>query len=105
MCTHPIDLVGIHVLHYAHGNEHTWTHDAVHDTFITIMWDIGFHMGQEQLHTLPSTTFNFTCWRVNIVLAKDDIHTLTDIVIVDPMWTYLLPWSCVTQELDVFNAT
>jgi hypothetical protein len=104
MCTHPIDLVGIHFLHCAHGNKRTWIHDAVHDTFITIMGDIGFHMGREQLHTLPSTTFNFICQQVNIVLTKDDIHALTDIVIVDPMRTYLLPWSCATQELDAFNA-
>jgi len=48
MCTHPIDLVSIHFLHCAHGNEHTWIHGAVHDTFITIMGDID-HI---QLHLL-----------------------------------------------------
>jgi hypothetical protein len=26
----------IHILHYAHGNEHMGTHDAIHNTFIVI---------------------------------------------------------------------
>jgi hypothetical protein len=35
------------------------THDAILDTFVTIvMQDVGFHVGLEQLHALPSTTFN-----------------------------------------------
>jgi hypothetical protein len=29
MCTHPIDPMGIHFLCCFHGNEHTWTHDAI----------------------------------------------------------------------------
>jgi hypothetical protein len=50
--------MGIHLSHYAHGNEHTKTHDAIHDTFATIVRDVGFHKGQKQLHALRSTTFN-----------------------------------------------
>jgi hypothetical protein len=50
--------MGIHFLHYAFGNERTKTHDAIHDTFATIMWDVGFHVGREQLHVLPSNMFN-----------------------------------------------
>jgi hypothetical protein len=42
VCTHPIDLMGIHVLHCAHGNEHTWTHDVIHYTFATIVGAIAF---------------------------------------------------------------
>jgi len=45
VCTHPIDPMGIHLLHYVHGNECTWTHDAIRDTFAAIMQDVGFHMG------------------------------------------------------------
>jgi len=56
-----------------------------------------FPHGTKKLHTLPSTTFNSTCWWVNIVFTKDDIHTLTNIIIVDPMWACLFPWSCTTQ--------
>jgi hypothetical protein len=37
VCTHPIDLMGIHLLRRAHGNERTWTHDALCDTFATIV--------------------------------------------------------------------
>jgi hypothetical protein len=36
MCTHPIDLMGIHLLHCVHGNERTWTQDAIHNTFAPI---------------------------------------------------------------------
>jgi hypothetical protein len=104
MCTHRINHVGIHFLHCVHGKERTWIHDAVHDAFITIAWNVGFHMWSKQLHALPSTIINSTCQQVNIVLTKDDIHTLVDIVIVNPMQAYLLPWFCATQELDAFNA-
>jgi hypothetical protein len=37
VCTHSINLMGIHLLHYAHGNEHMGTHDAIHNTFVIIM--------------------------------------------------------------------
>ncbi len=46
MCTHPIDCMGIHLLCYAHGNECTRTHDAVCNTFVAIVWDVGFHWGE-----------------------------------------------------------
>jgi hypothetical protein len=36
VCTHPIDLMGIHLLHCAHSNEHTGTHDVIHNTFSAI---------------------------------------------------------------------
>jgi hypothetical protein len=40
------------------GNEHIRTHDAIRDTFAAIAQDADFHVGQEQLHALLSTTFN-----------------------------------------------
>jgi hypothetical protein len=58
MCIHLIDPMGIHFLCYAHGNEHIRIHDAIHDPFVTIVRDASFHVGQEQLQALPSTTFN-----------------------------------------------
>jgi hypothetical protein len=76
--------MGIHLLHYVHGNECIGTHDAIHDTFATIAQDASFHMGREQLHVFPSTTFNFFRRRINIVLTKDDIHNLVDVVITNP---------------------
>jgi hypothetical protein len=62
VCTHPIDLMGIHLLHCGHGNERTRTHDVICSTFATIVQDVSFHMGQKQLHAFPSTTFNSFCW-------------------------------------------
>jgi hypothetical protein len=50
--------MGINFLYYAHGNEHTRTHDAICDTFAQ---DACFHVGREQLHVLPLTTFNSHC--------------------------------------------
>jgi len=104
-CVHPIDLMGIHFLCRVHGNEHTITHDAICDTFVAITRDAGFHVGWEQLHALPSTTFNPFCWRINIVLTNDDIHTLADVVITSPSWTYFHPRSCAIQRLVALNAS
>jgi hypothetical protein len=44
VCTHPIDPMGIHLLHCAHSKEHTKTHDAIRNTFVAIMRDVDFHM-------------------------------------------------------------
>jgi len=79
VCTHPINPMGIHFLCCVHANKLTWTHDVIHYTFVAIMKDVGFHVGQEQLHALPSNTFNFSCQWIDIVLTKDDIRTLVDL--------------------------
>jgi hypothetical protein len=76
--------MGIHLLHCVHGNERIGTHDAIHDTFVAIARNVSFHMGQKQLHALPSTTFNSSHRCVNIVFTKDGILTLTNVVIFDP---------------------
>jgi hypothetical protein len=97
VCTHPINPMGIHFLHCAHGNEHIGTHDAVRDTFVVIAWDVYFHVGWEQLHALPSNTFNSFHRRIDIVLTKYNIFTLVDVIIANPTWAYLLHWSWATQ--------
>jgi hypothetical protein len=78
--------MGVHLLHYVHGNEQMGTHDIVRDTFVAIVRDAGFHVRQEQLHALPLIMFNSShhC-RIDIVLTKDGIRTLTNIVIAHPM--------------------
>jgi hypothetical protein len=91
VCTHPIDPMGIHLLHCVHDNECTRTHDAILDTFAAITRDVGYHMGQKPLHALPSTTFNSSCWQVDIVFTKDGKHTLIDVVIANPTWGNYLP--------------
>jgi hypothetical protein len=53
--------MGIHLLRFAHGNEHTRTHDEVHNTFVAIARDANFHMGRKELHAFPSNTFNSFC--------------------------------------------
>jgi hypothetical protein len=69
------------------------------------MQDVGFRMGQKQLHAHPSTTFNSSHQRVNIVLIKDDIRTLADIVITNPTRVDLLSQFCATQRFVTFDAT
>jgi hypothetical protein len=90
MCAHPIDPMGIHLLHCVHGNKHIWTHDVIRKAFVTITQNASFQMGQEQPHVLLSTTFNSFHWQINIVLTKDDIRTLTNIVIANPTWMDLI---------------
>jgi hypothetical protein len=96
--------MGIHLLHYVHGNEHTGTHDAICNTFAAIVHDAGFHVGQEQLHAFSSTTLNSSRQRFNIILTKDDIRILTDVVIVNPMQVDLFPRSCAIQGFVVSDA-
>jgi hypothetical protein len=97
VCTHPINLMGIHFLCCAHNNECIRTHDGVCDTFVDIVRDVGFHVWW--LHVLLSNMFNSSHQWINIVFPKDDIHTLVNVVIVDPTWADLLPRSCVTKGL------
>jgi hypothetical protein len=63
--------MGIHLLRCVHNNGFIGTHDVVYNTFATNAWDVGFHMGQKQLHALLLNTFNSSCQQVNIVFTKD----------------------------------
>jgi hypothetical protein len=47
VCTHPIDLMGIHLLRCVHSNKCTRIHDVIYDTFAVIARDVGFQMGWE----------------------------------------------------------
>jgi hypothetical protein len=96
--------MNIHLLCCVHGNERMDIHDVVHDTFVAIMWDVGFHVGQKQLHAFFSSTFNSFHWRVDIVLTKNDIRILANIVIANPTWVDLLPQSCAIQRFVASNA-
>jgi hypothetical protein len=79
------------------------THDAVHNTFVAIAWNVNFHVGQKQLHMLPPTIFHsFHQW-IDIVLTKDGIHILVDVVIVDPTWVDLFCRSYATWRFVAFK--
>jgi hypothetical protein len=80
------------------------THDVVHDTFVAIVQNVSFHVGWKQLHTLSSSMFNSSRQWVNIVLTKDGICTLANVVIDDSMRTDLFPWSCIIQIFFSSNA-
>jgi len=96
--------MSIHFLRCSHGNERKGIHDVIHDTFIVIVWDDGFHVGWKQLHAFPSTMFNSFCQQVDIIFIKDGICILVDIVIIDPMQTNLFLWSYATQRFATFDA-
>jgi hypothetical protein len=81
------------------------THDVVCDTFVAITQNVNFHLRQEQLHALLSTMFNSSYQEVDIVLTKDGICILINIVIVDPTQMDLLPQSCATQRFVTFDVT
>ncbi len=55
VCTHPIDSMGIHFLHCAHGNKRIGTHDAIRDTFATINQRCWVPRG---IRTITCTSFN-----------------------------------------------
>jgi hypothetical protein len=40
--------MGIYLLSCVHGNERIGTHDAICKTFVAIVQDGGFHVGQKQ---------------------------------------------------------
>jgi hypothetical protein len=94
----------IHLLRCAHGNERIGTHDEVHYTFVTIVWDVSFHVRRKQLHALPLTILNPSHQRIDIMFTKDEICTLVDIIIIDPTHTDPLPWSYTTQGFVAFDA-
>jgi len=68
------------------------------------IWDENNDMRFEQLHALPSTMFNYSRWWIDIVLTKNGIHTLANVIIVDPTQAYLFPRSCTTQKFVASNA-
>jgi hypothetical protein len=68
------------------------------------MQDVGFHMGRKQLHVLPSITINSSHQRVSIVLTKNGICTLVDIVTAHPTRADLLPRSYTTQGFITSDA-
>jgi len=92
VCTHLIDPIGIHLLCCVHDNKCTRTHDVIYDTFVTIVQDIDFHVRWEQLHVSLSITFNSSHWQINIVLTKDGICTLVDVV-KDIMLRFIIEYS------------
>jgi len=59
VCTHPINFMGIHLLHCVHDNKHIGTHDVIHNTLaplrkmLTSAWDNNNYMHFFQSHPTP----------------------------------------------------
>jgi hypothetical protein len=105
MCTHPIGVMSVHLLHYAHDNEHRNTRDVICNNFVAIVRDVGFYVARKQLHTLSSTMFHSSCQQIDIVLTKNGIHTLVDVVIVDLTQLDLLHQPYATQGFVTSKTT
>jgi hypothetical protein len=61
-------------------------------------------VGWEQLQMFPLISFNYSCWRIEIVLTKDGIRILANVIIADPMWVELFFRSCATQGFAASDA-
>lgn len=64
--------------HY-HGNKHI----GIHNTFVIVVWDIGFHVGQTQLYVFPQP-FLIPPINKSTFFTKDETrtHTLIDVVVI-----------------------
>jgi len=54
----PLDPMGIHLFHYAHGGEKTTSHDVVQDAFISIVRYMAFHVWRDQTTFFCHLFFN-----------------------------------------------
>jgi hypothetical protein len=77
--------MGIHLLHCTHGGERIASHNAIQDAFVSIVRDAGFHILWEQTHILRPPSFQFFLSVGQHCLSVDSIHTLANVVIVDPI--------------------
>ncbi|CAM6108781.1 unnamed protein product [Calypogeia fissa] len=85
VCGHPLDPVGIHILHCSHGSKQTATHDDLRNVLTAIALDAGYHVSAEQTHVLP-TVDGIPDWRrADIVFSQAGVQTLVDVVVPDPM--------------------
>jgi hypothetical protein len=60
------------------------SHDVVQNVFAAIAKKNEISCLQKQTHVLLLPTLQYSCCRVEIVLLVDGVHTLVDVVIVDP---------------------
>jgi hypothetical protein len=79
------------------------THDAICNTFVVIAHDANFHAGWKQLHALFLITFHsFRQW-IDIMLTKDGIHTLVNVVIVNSTKANLFCQYYITRGFVAFK--
>ncbi len=85
ICGQPLHLVRTHLFYCSHGAEWIASHDTIQNAFASIVKNARFHVSCEQTHVLPPPSLQFSCRQVDIVLSTNGIHTLVDVVIVDPI--------------------
>ncbi len=109
-CGYP--LMRVHTSHWPYGYPlftlHSW--QRMHLNSWCSSWHLCHHYtrcwftcGMKKLHVLPSTRFNFSCSRVNVLFTKDGIRTLINVVIANPTWANSLHLFCTIQKFATSN--
>ncbi len=115
MCTHPIDVTNVHLLHCTHDNEHMGTHDVVFDIFATITPRCRFPCGSKttthasfnHVPFLSSTSWHFAHQRWNshprwCCHYQSNMNGFTSLILHNPRICYL--WNSLSQRKGA-NAT
>jgi hypothetical protein len=84
-----MDLMGIHLLNYTHGEKRMISNNFVWDAFVSITRDVRFLVLCEHTHVFLLPTFFSHQW-VNSVVLVDGVQTLADVVITNLTQTNLV---------------
>jgi hypothetical protein len=63
--------------------EHIVAHIILQDVFV--IRDVGFHVSHKQTHVISLFSLWFSHQCVDIMFALDRVHTLGDVIIVNPI--------------------
>jgi hypothetical protein len=78
-----------------HGAKWTASHDAISNVFTFVMKNARFHVVHEQIHVFLQLSLQSYCQQVDMMSSIDDIYTLANAVIANPIQIDLV--SCVTS--------
>ncbi len=76
------------------------THDAIQN-FTSIVKDVRSHVLCKQTHFLPISLLQSSWWQVDIVFTTNGTHTLTDVIIVDPICANLVSQVIFFQRMTI----
>jgi len=74
ICTHPIDLMGVHLLCCTHNNKCIRTHDVICNTFVAIAQSFEFHVRWVQLMCFRQSCLTPFVKKLTLCPLKIDFH-------------------------------
>jgi hypothetical protein len=89
---HTIDNLGTHLVWCPCRNEHIVAHDPLWDIVITIILESGTHVQKEVSHLFPYHIQQ----RMDILITKNNLCTLMDVIIVDLTCTNMVQRTLTT---------